>query len=132
MFKQIIKTIHTLRVLLFAVILFSFLIYVGISPMDVGRFIGAKFSSAMGVNSYAQIQPNPFNTLALQLKEKETRIITKEKAVDQREYDLIRAASLQNKIIIFLTIGIIVLFVLIVINYYMDYKRRRSERNKTI
>jgi len=134
MFIKIIKIIHALRVLFLFFIFFTFLIYLGLSPVDVGRYIGAQFGAAITgdspTNISVSIPANPFNTLALQLKEKENKLTDREKGIDQRESDLIRAGSLQSKLLWILSIGIIILFALIILNYIMDFKRRKTEKKK--
>jgi hypothetical protein len=136
MFNKIIKLIHALRVFFFFFIFFTFLFYLGLSPIGIGRYIGAQFGAAItgesATNISVSIPPNPFNMLALQLKDKEDKLNDRQKGIDQRESDLIRAASLQSKLIWILLIGIIILFILIVINYIMDYKRRKAEKKNSI
>jgi hypothetical protein len=129
MIKEIIKIIHALRVLFFALILVSFLFYLGINPIDVGRYVGSRFSYAVGIGTSASITPNPFNTLALQLKEKENKLDAREKTVDQKESDLRSALLLQNRLLWVLLIGIVILFVLIVVNFFMDWKRRKIQNS---
>jgi len=133
--NKIIKIIHTLRVFFFFLIFFVFLLYLGLSPIGIGRYIGAQFGAAINgegaANVSVSIPVNPFNALALQLKEKQSLLDDREKGIDQRESDLLRASSLQSKLMWILTIGIIILFILIIINYYMDYKRRQAEKKMT-
>jgi|WetSurMetagenome_2_1015567.scaffolds.fasta_scaffold1612848_1 hypothetical protein len=132
MFNNIIKIIHTLRIFFFFLIFFTFLFILGLSPVDVGRYIGAQFGAAIdeskAPNISATIPVNPINALALQLREKESKLTDREKGIDQRESDLVRAASLQSRLMWILTIGIIILFVLIIVNYIMDYQRRKLEK----
>ena len=132
MLNKLIKIIHTLRVFFFFLIFFVFLFYLGLSPLDVGRYVGAQFGAAISgdipTNISVSIPANPFNTLALQLKEKENKLSDREKGIDQRESDLIRAGSLQSKLMWILSIGIVILFVLIIVNYIMDYKRRKQSK----
>lgn len=127
MIKEIIKAIHALRVFFLAIIIVSFLLFLGLNPIQLAQVIGANLGLAKdaGTNMQVGVPENPYNTLALQLKAKEDQLTEKERIVAQYQKDLEKQASLQNKLIVFLTIGIIVLFILIVLNYYMDFKRRR-------
>jgi len=126
MLKRTIKYIHNLRIVLFVFIAVSFLYTVGVSPVDYTKYLGARFSSAVGVGSSASVPPNPMNTLALQLKEKENRLNIRESQLNKRETDLKSPNSvMQNKVIWGMMIGIIALFVLIMINYILDWRRRK-------
>jgi len=128
MLKSIIKIIHTLRVFFLAFILIYFLLILGINPVDVGKFIGAKFGSAVGMS--ISVPENPFNRLALQLKEKEERLVQKEQELNQKESELDSANNFsQNKLVFILMVGIIILFVLVLLNYYFDYRRKKKAKN---
>jgi len=130
MLKKIVRTIHDLKVFFLIFILFSFVYMIGINPFDLSRYLGAHFSSAVGIGSSASIPPNPVNTLALQLKEKENRLDARESQLEKRETDLKSTNSvLQNKVIWGMLVGIIILFVLILLNFILDWRRRRSEYN---
>ncbi|MDA3840419.1 MAG: hypothetical protein PF572_04980 [Patescibacteria group bacterium] len=127
MLKKTVKHIHKFRILLFSFILFSFLHTVGVSPIDYTKYLGANFSRAVGIGSSASVPPNPMNTLALQLKDKEDWLNTRESQLDKRETDLKSASSvLQNKVIWGMIIGIVVLFLLILINFVMDWRRKKK------
>ncbi|RLC38044.1 hypothetical protein DRH27_03215 [Candidatus Falkowbacteria bacterium] len=125
MIKRTIKFVHNLRIYFFVLILVSFFYYAGLNPVDISRFVGAKIGSAVGMS--ISVQENPFNKLALQLKEKEENLTQKEKDLAQRENALNAANSPQIKLVFFLAVGITVLFILVLINFYFDYKRKRRE-----
>ena len=129
MLKRSVKFIHNFRIVLFTFILVSFLYTVGVNPIDFTKYLGASFSSAVGMSSSASVPVNPMNTLALQLKEKEDRLNIRESQLNKRETDLSSASSvLQNKIIWGMIIGIAVLFILIVLNFVLDWRRKRKAK----
>lgn len=129
MLKKSVKFIHNLRIFLFAFILVSFLYTVGVSPVDFTKYMGASFSSAVGMTSQANVPPNPFNSLALQLKEKEERLDIREAQLNERESEIQSPNYvLQNKIIWGMMVGIIVLFVLILINFFLDLRRKKLNK----
>ncbi len=129
MINKTIRTIHKLRIFFFFFILISFLSILGADPISVSKFLGAKMGRAVGISVTAGVPPNPFNTLALQLKEKEERLAQKEVELNKREEELSRVSNLQTKLIWGMFAGIIVLFLLILLNYYLDYQRRKNEKN---
>jgi hypothetical protein len=126
MLHKIFRAIHYLRVYLFAFILVAFFYYLGQQPVDLAKFVGAKLSRAISMS--VSVSENPYNKLALQLKDKENQL-------NQREQDLaVRETKLQDqnltwqtKLILVLGAGIIVLFVLILVNFYLDYRRRQNK-----
>lgn len=124
MFKGTIKFIHRLRLFFFLFILVSFLYYLGLNPVDVGRFVGSKIGSAVGMS--ISVPENPFNKVALQLEEREEELDERAKALAIREVELDKQAQIDNNpVIFFLLAGIAVLFFLIILNYYLDYRRRK-------
>ncbi len=123
MIKTFVKTVHKLRIFFLIYIIAGSLVMANINPIDVGRFIGAKIGSAVGMS--LSVPENPINKLALQLKEKEADLAQKEQDLNAREKAL---NDRNNPLMIVLTVGIGVLFALILLNYYLDYRRRRRER----
>ena len=129
MLKRTIKFIHRLRIFFFLFILVSFLYYLGLNPVDVGRFVGSKIGSAVGMS--ISVSENPFNKLALQLKEREEGLDEREEALAVREIELNKQAQADNNpAIIFLLAGVAVLFFLIILNYYLDYRRRKKDKRQ--
>jgi len=127
MLHHIIKFIHDLRILLFAIILVSFMYNVGVDPIDVGRFIGAKLGRAIGISTSTSVPPNPFNSLALQLEEKKKFLDDKEDYLNQKEEEIyLKNVREQRRLIIILAAGLAVLLVLIAVNFYLDYKRKKK------
>jgi hypothetical protein len=130
MIKGIIKLIHELRIAFLLLIVLGFFTVIGVNPVSVGIFVGAKMGSAVGMST--SVPENPFNKLALELKEKESKLTQKEINLVAREKAISETTiSRQNKIIIALAFGIVILFFLVITNYYLDYQRRKTEiRNK--
>lgn len=126
MIKKTAKKIHELRIFFLIVIIAGFFVTLGMNPVDVTMFFGAKLGSAVGMS--VGVGENPVNKIAKQLKDKETEL-------NQKEYDLlIREKSLadntiarQRMLIIVMAVGIIILFILVTLNYYLDYRRRKDK-----
>ena len=128
MLKQTVKFIHNLRILFFAIILVSFLFVIGLNPVDMSVFLGSKLGQAVGLT--VSVPENPVNKLALQLKEKEDSLNSRELALNEREAQIDKQLQAQyNPVVIALASGIVVLFVLILVNYYLDYRRRRKKNS---
>ena len=126
MLKRLIKTIHYLRVYFLAFFVVALFYYIGLQPINVSKFIGAKLSSAVGMST--SVPENPFNKVALQLKEKEQSLNEKENSLYQREAELAKNQySLQTKLMKVMIAGIFVLLLLILFNYYLDYRRKKSQ-----
>lgn len=129
MIKRTAKTIHKFRVYFLLFLAISFFYQIGLNPVDLGKFVGFNIGSAVGLN--VSIPENPINKLALQLKEKEESLNTREQELSAREQNLsLGKGGSQGILIMILGIGIIVLFVLVLFNYYLDYKRRNSKAIK--
>jgi len=126
MLKPTIKFIHHLRVLLFMMIVMSFLYVANLSPIDISVFLGANMGRAIGMN--ISVPENPFNKLALQLDEKETRLDEREKELDERA-DLLGVGDNIGLWLTIIAFGIGALLVLILLNFYLDIRGRRQEKS---
>jgi len=125
MLKKTAKQVHELRVYLFALIVVIFFFELGLSPIDITKFAGSKIGSAVGMS--VGVAENPFNKLALQLEEKEKILEEKEIELNKKEAELNKESILDNdSLLLFSAGGILVLLVLILINFYLDYKRRKQ------
>ncbi len=101
----------------------------GMNPIQFGEFIGSKMSSAITTMSVG-VAENPYNKVALQLKLKQEQLELKEKELAIREAELRKKTMpLNTKILLFVAGGILVLFVLILLNFYFDFKRKKNEKN---
>ncbi|KKQ61400.1 MAG: hypothetical protein US83_C0006G0040 [Candidatus Falkowbacteria bacterium GW2011_GWC2_38_22] len=109
-------------------IIIVFFASAGINPVDVGIFYGSKVGSAVGMSS--SVAENPFNKLALDLKNKENSLSQKEQALNAREAELNSRSGLNQTVLLWVVIvGIFILFILIIINFILDYRRRKNEKN---
>jgi len=126
MFHKFFRFIHDLKVFFLAIIFLSFFNILGAKPLDIGKFLGAQFSQAVGMS--VSIPENPFNKLAIQLKDKENRLNEREAALDLRDKEVSQTDKMQNRIIYAIGIGLMTLLVLIVVNFFMDFHRRRNGR----
>lgn len=129
MLKKIIQAIHRARLSLSILVLVLFLALIGLNPINLTEYLSAKFSLAVeNMNrATAKVEPNPYNTLAMQLLDKEQGLNDKEKMLREKESQLVSINSGQTKIIYGLAIGIMILFCLILFNYYLDYRRRHKK-----
>lgn len=83
--------------------------------------------AASSVGMSVAVAPNQYNTLALQLQEKDQQLTAREKELAAQELALQKEAAIRNTggnwIIILVGAG---LFFLIALNYYLDYRRRKQ------
>jgi len=124
MIHKTIKHIHRFRIYFLAFIVMAFFYQLGLNPVDLSKFIGAKVGSAIGMT--ISVPENPINKLALELKQKEAGLNEREQDLNEREKALAKASALNDNLYIFMGGGIIVLFILVLMNFYLDYKRRKS------
>lgn len=80
-------------------------------------------AQAVPVSMTASVFPNQYNTLAQQLKEKQNALDGKENELKQKEFSLDSAiAKERNKLLIYFGIGGGILFFLLIVNFYFEYK----------
>lgn len=103
--------------------LFSWHFY-DVNPLDVGSYLGARVGS---VGTEMEVAENPYNTLAQQLREREEEL-------DEREEVLLKTLEErndENRWMSNLIMGsITLLFILILFNFYLDYRTRQEERRQ--
>jgi hypothetical protein len=105
-------------------ILFMIFSGYGVSSLGTRGFI-RQMGFAIGMT--AGVEENGYNTIAQALKEKETILTERERYLAEKEAVILRAESERNAKISFLAIGIgSVLLGLILLNFYLDAKRRRE------
>ena len=127
MIKKVFKFIHALRIFFLCFIIVNFLFIAGLNPVDIGKFIGAKLGSAVGIST--SVPENPYNKLAKDLRDKEDELDLREQELFEKEKAL-GSGGQKDFLVIAMGAGIIVLFTLVLLNYYLDYKRRKNEENK--
>ena len=120
------KFFFNLTVILF-IILVLLLIYskvaLKVGPSDLVFYSLASLGSSVGVS--VSVPPNPYNTLASKLQEWQTKLEEKEKLLTQKEIELNQKSIFQGEIISKLVVSLlIIIFVLILINFYLDFKFR--------
>lgn len=103
-----------------------------LSTIPVQRaLIGTTSQLANAVGVFAGVPTNPYNTLAAELALKEAELSTREAllaAEQNRSTD--EAASLRALLIGSFVVSGIVL-VLVILNFYLDYRRRNKNRRGT-
>ena len=127
MIRKTVNFIHSLRLYLLAIIIIGFFFVSGLNPVDISVFFGAKLGKAIGMS--IGVPENPFNKLALELKQKEVELDQREKELIKREEGLSKVKANGNWVLYGLAIGILILFVLVGVNFYFD-RRRRTQIKK--
>jgi hypothetical protein len=128
MLRRIIKFSHYLKLSALLLIMAGFAASALTDPVRILDYIGSGFSKAeVGVSS--SVKPNPYNTIALQLKEKEKNLGEKESELEKRENYFQEKLGFQEKLIAGLAGLIALLFVMICANFYLDYKRRNKAKD---
>ena len=108
----------------FVFVLVVLIIGLGSANFDfiaLSRYFMAQAGSAIGVS--ASVPPNPFNTLAKQIKEKEDELNLRERDVNAREQALEKGK--ERGFLVYGSFGMLLL--LVMANFYLDYKRRNFE-----
>jgi hypothetical protein len=123
MFKKISKIGHELKIIFAALIIANLFMLAGKNPLDLAAFVGSKIGSAIGISS--SVPPNPYNSVALQLKEKEARLDGLDTELKAREARLDEQLVSQRTVIYALAGMVGLLFVLVLFNFYQDGKRKK-------
>lgn len=100
-----------------------------IAPTDLVFYSLASLGSSVGVS--VSVSPNPYNTLAVQLQDWQNKLIEKEKTLNQKELELRQKSTIQGEIISKLIVALLgIIFLLVLINFYLDFKFRIKILNK--
>ncbi len=119
------KLTHMLRALLLVLIVLNIIVASGHDPISLAQLVGTRISRAVGVG--ASVAPNPYNSVALQLKEKERSLGEHERELAAREKKLDKELVSQKTIIAILTGFIFVMFIMLLLNFYNDHKRNQKK-----
>lgn len=95
-------------------------------PSQVAFRVGSSLAAAE-VSISAAVPPNPDNTLAAQLQQKEQELDQREQVVKQMERDA--ASHPVDSLGLYALIASVVLFLLIGINFFLDMRRRAGKEN---
>ncbi len=100
--------------------IFSWRFY-NVNPVDLGQYLGARVGS---VGTQLEVAENPYNSLARQLREREEELDEREKKL----LETLEKRDAENRWISNLILGsITLLFILLLFNFYLDYKMRKNE-----
>ncbi len=122
------KHYPSLKLFFLTIIIYGLLTVWGANPAKLSYFLGSRLSYGQGVGISASVKPNPYNTLALQLKHKEQRLNQREQELKQKEQEINNQVFGQKIIIFSLVMAVILLFILVLTNFYLDYRRNRHYR----
>ncbi len=130
---RIVKEKHAVHVVALSLGIFV----LGLVSAQVSAFpnrIDRQLALVTGIN--AAVAPNPINTLADQLSQKEQTLTEREQALQQQESSLRtmlqdEMAKERQTLLWEVSVAIGVLLVLIGINYYLDFLRRNGEEGSS-
>lgn len=114
------KTFTTRSLILCAVLFVSLFTLgsVSLGPKEFTRQLGSAVSVSAGVAA------NEYNTLAQAIFEKEAEVNAREAALAEREMAVMNGSEKDTKLVaIVLSVGFLLL-VLILLNFYLDWKRK--------
>ena len=103
------------------------MLFMGLASADfdflaIGNYFLAQTGSAIGVS--VSVPPNPFNTLAQQLQEKEDSLHFRERDLEAKEKKLTEDGKNLSGKFVYVVLGL--LTILVSVNFYLDYKRRKK------
>ena len=126
MARSFLATTLVVLFLLSAVLSFGYAFFTELAPHWGSRLFFSETASLVGVS--VGVPPNPTNTLAEELKNKELSLAEREKALSQKEALFSSATQTERQkdetyLYLFVTNG--TLLFLIMIHLYFDHERRR-------
>ena len=109
---------------LFLLFLFSYSwIFLKVNPGEIFHYFFASLGSNVGVS--VSVPVNPYNKLATELREWQSQLEEREKTLNQKEADLAAKKYVQGEVILKLILAtLIIIFVLLFLNFYFDFKSR--------
>lgn len=105
----------------------SILIIVGASFLSENVAVGnvrAYLAQAAGIGMNAAVLPNESNTIALQLEQKDSRLKAQAAELDERERAFEAQRLSEQKLAPWFILGGSILLGLVLLNFYLDYRRR--------
>jgi predicted PurR-regulated permease PerM len=123
--KGIVRVWHIILIFLFAFSVSAVLFNFGSSPIRLAQIYGAKIGQAMGLSM--TVTENPYNKLALQLDEKEQSLTERENNLNLLQQQLLQSNENYKIILMILTLLVFVLLFLVILNFYLDGRRKRQE-----
>lgn len=128
MFKKPIKIWQATLLILITVICTSFFYFLVAHPISLYNYLTSGKGDAADLST--TVAKNPINSLAAQLQDWEDDLNEREKNLDKLESQIVQKSKIERILIIVIAIFLPILFVLIILNFYFDYKRRKAEKNK--
>lgn len=123
MIKRTVKYVHNLRILSLFFIPFCFFLVLGINPIDLSKIIKGEIGQAVGMS--VGVPENRYNKLAAQLENKENMLNEREGELALLEKKMSDSYGGQETLVMLLFVGMVILFILVFINYYLDHKKRK-------
>jgi hypothetical protein len=122
MIKKFLRAIHDLKIFLFGIITAFFFFTYCAEPLSLldWLFRQVSWAAGSGVGSSAQVEANPYNSLAAQLAAKEKDLAEREASIIRKDSD--KSGDTEENL---LAVAILALFFLILTNYYLDFRSRR-------
>lgn len=98
------------------------LFLVGAATFEEIRSSVGQAAAEVGLS--AKVSPNEWNTIALQLEEKDSRLQGRAAELDERERALNASRTSELKLAPWFIVSGLALFGLVLLNFYLDYRRR--------
>lgn len=130
MFRKIKIFWFALIFILIGVIFSSAAYYFNANPLTLAEIIGSKIGNAVGVGTSVTIPETPINRLAKQLDDREKELNDRQQKLNNIENNLEEKTRFQNVLLTIIFVVIVALFALILLNFYLDYKRRKNKKGE--
>ncbi len=105
--------------------------YVESYAENTPRYLRAEIGAV--IESGAAVPVNPINKFAFELKQKDEAIVEKEKSVQRQElFFKENIANKQTRILFYLFLVGGILLVLLIINFYLDFRHRRTRGKASV
>jgi hypothetical protein len=127
LFKKSIKIWQATLIILITVICTSFFYILVANPISLYNYFSGTESKAADLQT--TVAKNPYNTLAQQLSDWEDDLDKRESGLNELEKKITEKSQIEKILIVIIAIFLPLLFVLIFLNFYFDYKRRKAKRD---